>query len=162
MASTGHLRKRAGQCAEDRAKGLNERCELYGVARIRRLFPECFGIPGKMKFKDGGEAEADYYGIMLDGSGRAVLVECKSCQEARFRFENIEDHQAEALDACEKAGGVAVVLIIGAFDYALPWWFVREMMHGGAISVRLDALNEFRVPTGTPYLARWTRKGGVK
>lgn len=154
-------RNALGRDAEARAVALNRVCESQRVARLRRLFPECYGAPGKMTPK--AAADADYYGCMLDGSARAVLVECKHVDGERFSFANLREPQQKALEALDAAGGVAVVLVVATGrDYALPWWLVRDLLARDLANVRLDALGEYRVIPGDAYLARWARKGGVR
>jgi hypothetical protein len=113
-----------------------------------------------------GIAGPDFLGLLLDGSARAVAVEAKSDAGARLDRSAIAAHQAEALDATHRAGGLALVAVelraLGG-RWAIPWGELAARWGGprGGASVGPAELAGFELvehPAG--YLVRFVRRGG--
>ena len=112
---------------------------------------------GRLLAAIDGKAPPDYLGILR--GGRALVVEAKR-RTGRLRRddsrEGIPAHQAAWLDAADRCGALALVVVefvraAGATRYAVPW---GEIPWEGD-SVGPSALAPWRVQ-GELYLARWT------
>jgi penicillin-binding protein-related factor A (putative recombinase) len=155
---------RSGSHSEDLIAQQNQTCLLAGIARVHKIATP-FKVIGEigpfLKCARAKRSTVDYEGTMLDGTGRHIAIECKRCSTARFPFGRIEDHQRDELTAVHHAGGVAaVVLVYGPLEHVLtiPWQRMADLIASvDEASARADWLAPFRVPLGTPYLARFVR-----
>jgi penicillin-binding protein-related factor A (putative recombinase) len=151
-------RAKAGARAEDYVENLHQACRAAKVAWVERV-PTQFKVLGRAP---GGElrgrfvkkATVDYIGCMLDGTGRAVMVEVKHQQEGALWLGRVEPQQAAALDCCEGSGGVAVLLVVTPTrTYAVPWAEARQHK-----TMNSAALEPYRVRVHElAYLARFCR-----
>ena len=107
------------------------------------------------------KAPCDFAGYMLDRTARAVLVEVKHTRAKTLRCDALEPHQWAALQACDQAGGVAVVLVVsggqawavdfGAFYNQRP----PSVIERGVLDYRT---NGFAANGPLPYLSYWSRQ----
>lgn len=113
------------------------------VARLRHVgaptVPDRRGVPHYT-----GPGPADYQGTLQDG--RSLVMEAKSVGPrkdnpgARLVWSDIPVHQREDLDACEKPGGLSVLLYEhrpSGRRFAMPWgrvpWRARRAGDHGSI-----------------------------
>lgn len=71
----------------------------------------------------------DFLGLV---DGRGLAIECKLTEDARWRFDHLRPHQAAALDAWHKQGGVALLALAtegGKRQYLVPWAWVSARWH---------------------------------
>lgn len=150
---------KAGSHAEAIAESHFKLCRLAGVAHVYRV-PNDWVVIGKTKQGDSivkprRKSAPDYMGHLANG--RNVMVEVKSaCNDsAAWKFDTLQDHQKLALDRCHKAGGVALVLVVGKLAcYALPWPLV-DAVTKKAKQIALSKLERFRIPANVPFLKAW-------
>lgn len=172
-------RSHLGAEAEQYLKLLHETCWRAGVAwvvptssnvRITKRLAKGF-IEGVLV----GKSTVDFMGFMLDGTGRAVVVEAKHVAAERLKdgseaawrlpLDRIEPHQKQILADCDRAGGVALVLVAHAGKaFAVPWAVVAVAIADGKASLLGEEIARHACPPGKPYLSRWTqaaRRGGA-
>jgi len=164
VTATSHhqrARKRVGDATEDHVAALNAACRLARVADLHK-------VPTDVVVQRAGSrivgafyrqrATVDYLGIMLDGSGRGVAVEVKHVELGKrgpsLPLSRLEAHQRDALEVVDRAGGVAVVLVVAAGRlYAVPWSMVAACVAAGERSLS-PAVLAGCVARGV-YLERW-------
>ncbi len=152
----------SGAEGEAFAESLHEHALALGIADVRKL-PTPLRIirpvHGGLLCVPQERSTVDYHGHMLDGTGRAVLVEAKRCRDARFNFKaQLKAHQRKALDDGERSGCVAALLVLygpTAEPSAFPWFIVRAFIEAGAKSLGPIDMAAYRVKPGTSYLSRW-------
>jgi penicillin-binding protein-related factor A (putative recombinase) len=107
-------------------------------------------------------ATVDYLGHLADGT--ACAVECKRITPKPLAsgvagapslpYSQVEPHQRDALNRCDDAGGLAIVLVVleSGGLFAVPWRHVRRAVPAPRSSLRGEALERFRVRPGRLYL----------
>lgn len=162
-------RAKAGSRSEDVAADLHEACRRAGVARLQKngtphvvLGP---GGGGTLRIRYVDKAPIDFTGHMVDG-GRSVGVEVKHVGvrkgvngplPPRFSLLELEPHQREALGDLDRAGGLAIVLVVyQGSAFAVPWERVANAIAFDAKSLDSEELEAHRV-TDHAYLRRWAR-----
>lgn len=71
----------------------------------------------------------DFLGLV---DGRGLAIECKLTEDARWRFDHLRPHQAGALDAWHRQGGVAILALAtegGKRRQLVPWRWVSPLWH---------------------------------
>jgi penicillin-binding protein-related factor A (putative recombinase) len=151
-------RSKIGSRTEDYVENLHEACRLSKVAWVARV-PTQFRVLGRarggqMRGRFVKKATVDNVGWMLDGTARAVTVEVKHQEEGAFSLARVEEHQKAALESCNAAGGVSVLLVVTPTrTYAVPWTVAREHK-----TLNAEALEPHRVRVNEiAYLARFSR-----
>ena len=117
----------------------------------------------------GPKVGVDYEGTLK--GGRSVHIEAKERSDpVRFAVADaLAEHQRTFLDAHDRMGGVALVVVrhalpLGHRDYVLTAHDVRELAAAGAVSVRwdtLDATGHAVPPGGGWYEWMVKREGGA-
>lgn len=116
-------RARTGNRAEDIVEELHAVCSASSVAWIRKL-PTPMRPLGRGRAVFVAKSGVDYMGHHADG--RAVYVEAKKCDDARFYLSKIPEHQSAELSIANAHGCIAVLLVIlGGDAFAVPWWLAR-------------------------------------
>jgi hypothetical protein len=108
-----------------------------------------------------GVASPDYFGLFLDGSGRAIGVEAKTTADARLPRSAFDEHQCNDLDAIDGAGGLALAAIElrGRGRWVISWRAIRWCGPRGGASVGVAELAGWEMLDGPDgYLARWCRR----
>jgi recombination protein U len=128
-------------------------CVMHHVPTPSRLIPR---NGGWMRILDK-PSTVDSVGFMLDGTGRVVAEEIKTCTaKPRFDMSEVELHQAAYLDSVEEAGGVAVLTIVfGANRDVCPidWSEAKkELSRTGKRSLTGDFILQHRI-TPLRYLS---------
>ena len=119
--SGGELAARHGDELERWLDAQHARAIALGLlCRMRHVGPPTKRIgPGGTELVVVGTGPADYQG-QLPG-GRSVALEAKS-REGRLGLHELPEHQREDLDACDRGGGLAVLVVrLGGVIHALPW-----------------------------------------
>ncbi len=122
---------------------------------------------GEVLCRKERKSGVDYYGVLK--GGRAFMAECKSCNKANFPLSNIESHQVEFLDECEKMGASCWLVVVWTPDsiqakealrkitamptvlVPLPWSKVSELITGRRPSVPWETMIEHAKPTISFY-----------
>jgi penicillin-binding protein-related factor A (putative recombinase) len=96
--------------------------------------------------------------FVVIASGRTFIIEAKRCQQKRWGFQNLKDHQAAQLDAARDQGAVGVVLVrfvgIQSRTVLLLWEELRNLWHpwrlgaGGQASLSLPEAVDIGAWTG--------------
>lgn len=154
------VRQQAGDRAEAVADALHAACERAGVAVVRR-------VNSNLRLVRGGKgprvvptkkSTVDCWGVLR--GGRAVAVEVKSCSTGRLDFDRLPPHQRAELSAVERAGGVALVLVVvGGVGHAVPWKAVRGALEEGRKGFSPREVEVYRVPGRRPYLELFLEVG---
>ena len=141
--------------AEHFADTLHAICEHTGVAVVRRVSSH-LRLVGAGRVVATRRSTVDCLGVLR--GGRAVAVEIKSCSDGRLRLSQLPDHQRAELARVDKAGGVALVLVVRPLPpaaYAVPWAVVARVVAEGRASLGPDELAPWLCDPRRPYLARW-------
>ena len=154
-------REHNGRIGEDVLEAHNNVCLWSGVAVVAKI-PTPMVILGSLgngvfRTSFGKKAGVDYRGHLLDGTARAVYVECKHVEDParRFPLAEVREKQREQLERAVRDSAVAVLAIVRGPRrdlFALPWSEAR-----GHVSLGDAELREWYVRPGVPYLARWAR-----
>jgi Holliday junction resolvase len=148
-------RQKAGDVAERYADTLHAICEQTGVAVVRRVSSH-LRLVGAGRVVAVQRSTVDCLGVLR--GGRAVAVEVKSCADGRLRLSQLPDHQRAELAAVERAGGVALVLVVRPLPvaaFAVPWSVVARAAAEGRASLGPDELAPWLCDPRRAYLARW-------
>ncbi|RYZ17300.1 MAG: hypothetical protein EOO70_02330 [Myxococcaceae bacterium] len=154
-SAAAQKRQKAGDVAEKYVDTLHAICEQTGVAIVRR-------VSSHLRLVGGGRAVAtqrstvDCLGVLR--GGRAVAVEIKSCADGRLKLSQLPDHQRAELGAIERAGGLALVLVVQPFPvaaFAVPWSVVAQAAAAGQASLGPAELATWKCDPRKAYLARW-------
>jgi penicillin-binding protein-related factor A (putative recombinase) len=127
VAAAKSRASRSGVRGEQVIAEYNACAESYGVALLHKL-----PTPTRRVKRGNGwsiiytaRSTVDYCGVMLDGTGRHVAIEAKSCtSRPKFYLSEVESHQREYLDSVAKAGGVAALAVVfgqARTVHVIPW-----------------------------------------
>ena len=116
-----------GQSLEQFIRFANERYQRAGIAVVTKIPTEFLpirnGYGQVVNCKVVGKAAVDFIGCV---GSRPLAAEAKESKEDNIRFDRVEDHQADFLDAYE-AQGETICIVVVAFNlntfYAVPWAF---------------------------------------
>ena len=121
--SAGAAGHRRGHAFEDALDDLHARYRTGGRAWVVKV-PAPYRVLGEPKggffrgvFEGGGPP--DYVGV---AAGRSYVFDAKQTSEDRWRFGALADHQAEHLDAAQRQGACAFILLwLGGVVWVVPW-----------------------------------------
>lgn len=139
-----------------------------GLAHVRHVGPPvAHGGSHGQHLKVIGRGPADYQGLLV--GGRAVAIEAKS-RESRLSLADIPEHQQRDLEAVERLGGLALLVVevrevqlIAAVPWTeAPWRVTSRVLRRGTPAERVERsetlgaeeLAPWRVVAGC-YLRRW-------
>ena len=96
----------------------------------------------------------DFAGFLTDG--RPVRIEAKASDGDALRLDRVHARQREALERCERAGGLALLIVrLGSVTWVVDAWRLRDFGPSASWNVdRLDVL-------GRRCQARRVKKDGV-
>lgn len=169
-----HDRALVGGDAEAFVDQLHDACALARVAWVQRVSSHVkitrdLGR-GRVEARLTGKSVVDVMGVLAGGRGVAIEIKhvaterLKSGGEAAWRLplSRLEEHQCAMLAAFDRAGGLALVLVVHAGQaFAVPWPVVAEASDAGAASLSAEQLAPHRCPPGRPYLAQFLSKGAL-
>jgi len=157
---SARVRQQAGDRAEAVADGLHAVCERAGVAVVRRVNSNLRlvrGGGGAPRVVPTKKSTVDCWGLLK--GGRSVAVEVKSCSDGRLAFDRLPPHQRAELEAVDRLGGLALVLVItGLTACAVPWSAVREAIAAGRKGLGVEDVLVHRCDRTRPYLAPWVEE----
>lgn len=148
--------------AQHRAAG------LQGIAHVRHVGPPVAHAGSRGQHLTViGKGPADYQGLLR--GGRAVAIEAKS-RDARLSLADIPEHQQRDLEAVERLGGLALLVVevraaqlVAAVPWTeVPWRVSSRVLDRGKPSERVERsetvgaeeLAPWRAVAGC-YLRRW-------
>lgn len=128
------------------------------TADVRTIATPTVGANGARRFR--ARSTVDGVGFMLDGTGRHVAEEIKTCaSKRRLSLREVELHQRTYLDGVLAAGGVAVLTVVYGPTrdvFVIPWIEAR-----GMDSLGTRELAPYRV-TAPTYLRRFMSIGAPR
>lgn len=165
----GHLARDAGDALEKWLAEQHKAAAAAGIAHVRKVGAPVVVGRGGRPVEWAGRGPADYQGVMV--GGRALALEAKSLGErARISRVDIPEHQRRDLEAVERLGGLALLVVEvreAQLVAAVPWtevpWRVssRVLKRGTPLekverseTVGAEELEAWRVVPGC-YLRRW-------
>lgn len=107
------------------------------------------GARWRWELRWAGRAAADYTAI-LAGTGKPLVIECKTVNGDDFKHSELAEQQLKHLEAAARVGGVALLCVEFAVtrQYLIPWRQVPWQM-------ARKALHLYEAPC-----ARWRVRGG--
>jgi hypothetical protein len=156
-------RAKSGSKGEHILAAYHKVCLALGVAEMTKIATPHVPVGRPFVMKGRGlvipckriaRAGVDFRGHMLDGTARAVYVECKNVTDpnGKFYLREVRDVQRAQLERTLRAGCVSVLVVVRAGHvYAVPWSSARREVSLGDAELR-----DWWVRPGSPYLARWS------
>jgi len=172
-ASASHAHR--GRMWEDRLEAMHAVYMARGRAYVQRNGAPAIATGrtdarGRLVMIATDRAPPDYTVI---AEGRALVLDAKSCASGRWALSNIHDHQADAFDLAERAGGIGGILLwmeegrrMHALlwrDIATMWWqWRRGNAARGEASLTDERAGELAVYSGrdADYLGAVLRAAG--
>ena len=97
-----------------------------------------------------GKGPPDFVGV-IGPTGIAVAFDAKDTRASRFDFSQIKAHQAQALDDCQRAGGICfIALRFQGRAFVLPWGALGEIYRSdSARSLSASGVEDLGIPMTT-------------
>jgi penicillin-binding protein-related factor A (putative recombinase) len=150
-AAKARKSQRSGKAGEKTVAEYNATAQAAGVAVLHKVPTDTRWTPRGMVYTT--RSTVDFVGFMLDGTGRHLAVEVKTCTSKKtFSLGEVEPHQRDYLDAVEAAGGVAALVVVYGKEHAvcaIPWHLAKDRA-----SLNEQAVRIFQVTPAT-YLRRF-------
>lgn len=159
-SAAASLSSRVGAYGEQVARALQDGALLHHIARVTKIPTPTRWRAGRLVYAE--RSICDDLGYVLDGTGRHVAEEIKTCTSGEpFVMSRVKPHQRDYLEMAARANCISrLLLIFGELAgdrlvdwraYSIPWVWAR-----GRSSISERDARPFAVGAHNYLLSTWT------